>query len=594
MTNSIGMQNIGHVNVLEQSGGKAASGNPRFDKTHISQSKAQSLYTESQNAARNMLAVLSDDKSRAGGARQVYQGAPELKSPRDAIDPADKFGSNARFTQLAGNAMVLLGNVSLQQLADRLSVTLNNSEAFKQHNEALFIQFQHAAELGAAATSRAEADMHSLKIAQQDVADKQLAYDQARKALSQLSPKDPGYDAAASELAGAERELNQARELSAKAQAQANNSYDAARKAISAADDLYLRLESAANTQVHQIKQAGEQNLNAIARMMLLIGTFIKLVGENSEKALESDSALFQSIQETRQLEMKRKAEEYAAEVRKADELNKAMGCVGKILGGLITALSVVGAVFTGGASLAFAAVGLALLVGDEISKAVSGVSFMEKILSPVMENIIKPLVDALSKGIAKMLEQLGVDAATANMIGSIVGTLVAAALIIAVVIVGKAAAGKVASTAFGNMVNEAIKKLIPDMLKDIAAKSGTLASDGIKRLLAKLSVRSDSVALKSYTNRLNTINTGAGVASETVQAGGRVAQGVYEKNAQDILANFTLSAAVMEQMRQLLEQMVEKFGDAQSARQQQWASLIESQGNAAQTGKSILRNTFA
>ncbi len=46
------------------------------------------------------------------------------------------------------------------------------------------------------------------------------------------------------------------------------------------------------------------------------------------------------------------------------------MGCIGKVLGALLTIVSVVAAVFTGGASLALAAVGLAVMVADEIVKA--------------------------------------------------------------------------------------------------------------------------------------------------------------------------------------------------------------------------------
>ncbi|TKI05075.1 type III secretion system translocon subunit SctE [Martelella alba] len=594
MTDSIGTIGTGHGEAFAQSARPSVTEHAGVDKPLISQAKAQSLYDEAQKAARDMLTLLSDTPARTAVAVWTANDAPELAPPRSSAQGDDKWGNTARFTQLAGNAMRLLGNASLSQLASRLEVMMANSHALQQRNEALYMQFQQAAEHSTAATAQAEADLASLDAAAQQLADKQQAYDQAKLALSQLAPQDPGYEAAYGQLQTAELALNQAREQWGKAESLAQQSYAAAREAVLAVDDLLIRLESLVNAQGMLIKQTGEQNLNALARMLLLIGTFIKLVGENSEKALENDSALFQSMQETRQKEMQRKAEEYDAEVRKAEQLNKAMGCVGKILGGLITALSVIGAVFSGGASLAFAAVGLALLVGDEISKAVSGVSFMEKALSPIMENIIKPLVDALSKGIAKMLERLGMDANTAAMIGGIVGTLVAAALIIAVVIVGKAAAGKAAASAFGNLINDAIRKLIPNILKDMAGKSSALVSDSIKRLLSKLSLRSDSLALKSYTNRLNSINTGAGISAETAQAGGRVAQGIYERNAQTILASFTLSNAEMEQVRQLLEQMVEKFSDAQSSQQQQWASLIELQNAAAQANKTIVRNALA
>ncbi len=595
MTGDIRTHHSGHVNIVATPPEKIETGNTvLFNKTHISQAKALSLYSESQKATEAMLAVLSDKTPRSSSALLVNNGAPELREPRAFAGADTKLNSNAMFTKLAGNALILLGNVSLEQLANRLAIILANSAAVTQFNEVLAAQFQQAVAANTAAMGTANTDAELLQTAQNLAEVKQQIYDQAKSQLSQLSPEDPEHAAALGRFESAEQELAEAAGQLDKAQVQANASYQAARDTALVVDELFNKLQGLANASAPVIEQQEKQSLNAIARMLLLIGTFIKLVGKNSEKALENDSALFQRIQESRQQEMQRKSDEYTAEVRKAEVLNKAMGCVGKILGGLITALSIVGAVFSGGASLVFAAVGLALMVGDAIGKAATGVSFMEKALSPLMENIIKPLVDALSKGIAKMLERLGVDAATANMVGGIVGTLVAAALIIAVVVVGKAAAGKVASTAFANMVNEAIKKLIPNILKNVAAKSSTTISNGVKRLLEKLTLPSDKAALANYTNRLNTINVSVGLGSETAQAGGRIARGMYEKNAQDILASFTLSAAVMDQMRHLLELMVEKFGESQSSMQRQWADLIAAQTHAAETHKTIIRNSFA
>ncbi|SUG71798.1 pathogenicity island 1 effector protein [Salmonella enterica subsp. enterica] len=56
---------------------------------------------------------------------------------------------------------------------------------------------------------------------------------------------------------------------------------------------------------------------------------------------------------------MEKKSAEFQEETRKAEETNRIMGCIGKVLGALLTIVSVVAAVFTGGASLALAAVGL-------------------------------------------------------------------------------------------------------------------------------------------------------------------------------------------------------------------------------------------
>ncbi|MGS9092666.1 type III secretion system translocon subunit SctE, partial [Salmonella enterica subsp. enterica serovar Infantis] len=75
-----------------------------------------------------------------------------------------------------------------------------------------------------------------------------------------------------------------------------------------------------------------------------------------------------------------------------------------------LTIVSVVDAVITGGASLALAALGIAVMVAEEIVKAATGVSFIQHALNPIMEHVLKPLIDLIGKAITKTLEGIGVD----------------------------------------------------------------------------------------------------------------------------------------------------------------------------------------
>ncbi len=104
-------------------------------------------------------------------------------------------------------------------------------------------------------------------------------------------------------------------------------------------------------------KLQGEQdNLSNVARLTMLMAMFIEIVGKNTEESLQNDLALFNALQEGRQAEMEKKSAEFQEETRKAEETNRIMGCIGKVLGALLTIVSVVAAVFTGGASLALSA----------------------------------------------------------------------------------------------------------------------------------------------------------------------------------------------------------------------------------------------
>ncbi len=135
----------------------------------------------------------------------------------------------------------------------------------------------------------------------------------------------------------------------------------------------------------------------------MLLSIFIELVGKNNEESLKNDMALFRTLQESRQEEMLKKSEEYQEETRKAEVLNRTMGCVGKVVGALLTVASVVAAAFTGGAALGLAAASLALILTDGIVKAATGTSFIQEALNPVIQHVLKPLMDIIGKAVAKI-----------------------------------------------------------------------------------------------------------------------------------------------------------------------------------------------
>lgn len=62
--------------------------------------------------------------------------------------------------------------------------------------------------------------------------------------------------------------------------------------------------------------------------------------------------------------------------------------------------------------------------------------SFIQQALNPIMEHVLKPLMELIGKAITKALEGLGVDKKTAEMAGSIVGAIVAAIAMVAVIVV--------------------------------------------------------------------------------------------------------------------------------------------------------------
>jgi invasin B len=552
------------------------------------------LLAESQQAAQAVFAALSDTAAQPPVFTAMTNASPELKEPSSSDEGKTKFGHQETFNLIVSNVARLMEGINLSQLTNRLQFLTTSSAALKESNNALYQQLQQALEASAAAIGQAESDETAWQNAQDNVVTKQAAYDQASAALALLSETDPNYAAAVKTLESTKNDLQAANEKLDAAKSKADTSLQAASEATKAADQKFQQIQGIVNGQSPATLSSDERSLSAGLRLMQLVGQLYELITKNNDETLAKEAMFFQEMQEKRQAEMTKKADEAAAEQKKAASLNKAMGCVGKILGGLITAVSVVGAAFTGGASLALAAVGVALMVGDEISKATTGVSFMEKALSPLMDKVIKPLVDALSKAIAKALEAAGVDANIAGMIGGIAGALLAAALVVAALVVGKSAAGKVASSALGDIVSTTAKKMIPDIAKNLASKAGTVVSSSMKRLLDKVGMKSNDMAMRSYSNTLGTVNNGMTFGTATVQAANGAMQGYQAKKIQDLKAAIAESSALMETIKELLLRLMDNMNSAENNQKTLWATLSDIQMDKAQTNQVILRNNYA
>ncbi|SUF94345.1 pathogenicity island 1 effector protein [Salmonella enterica] len=526
-----------------------------------------------------------------------------LKPPTDAA--REKLSSEGQLTLLLGKLMTLLGDVSLSQLESRLAVWQAMIESQKEMGIQVSKEFQTALGEAQEATDLYEASIKKTDTAKSvyDAATKKLT--QAQNKLQSLDPADPGYAQAEAAVEQAGKEATEAKEALDKAtDATVKAGTDAKAKAEKA-DNILTKFQGTANAaSQNQVSQGEQDNLSNVARLTMLMAMFIEIVGKNTEESLQNDLALFNALQEGRQAEMEKKSAEFQEETRKAEETNRIMGCIGKVLGALLTIVSVVAAVFTGGASLALAAVGLAVMVADEIVKAATGVSFIQQALNPIMEHVLKPLMELIGKAITKALEGLGVDKKTAEMAGSIVGAIVAAiamvAVIVVVAVVGKGAAAKLGN-ALSKMMGETIKKLVPNVLKQLAQNGSKLFTQGMQRITSglgnvgsKMGLQTNALSKELVGNTLNKVALGMEVTNTAAQSAGGVAEGVFIKNASEALADFMLARFAMDQIQQWLKQSVEIFGENQKVTAELQKAMSSAVQQNADASRFILRQSRA
>ncbi|WP_434654226.1 type III secretion system needle tip complex protein [Chromobacterium violaceum] len=569
--------------------------NPKLAETAFESVRKDGTFLDAADKA--LKAVLATKAGEADGKAPIRErdlATPALTQPtakaKEELDGAGKL------TLLLGQLMSLLGNVSLSQLESRIATWRAMMEAQVAMGEKLSQEFQDAFKAASEATEALKEAVGSYDSAKQAADAAQKKADAAQAKVDGMSPDEPGY-------AEAQAASQQAAADAQQAKLKADKAYDAAEKARvvavekgKVADDLAGKVQGA-NVNADVARKTGEDNLSNVAKLTLLMAMFVELVGKNSEESLKNDLALFQALQEGRQKEMDKKSAEYQEEVRKAEELNRTMGCIGKILGALLTVVSVVAAAFTGGASLALAAVGVALMVADEVVKAATGVSFMQEALKPLMDKVLKPLMDLIGKAITKALEGMGVDKKTAELAGSIAGAVLAAVamvvVMVVVAVVGKGAAGKLGG-ALSKLLGDAIKKIVPNVLKELAKGGSKMLTQGFQRLANSLGLQTDAAAKQMMANTLGRVVVGGEVAQATSQAGGNVAQGVFMKNASDALADFTLARAAMEQIEQWLKQAVEVFASTQKVTQELTTAMSAAVQQNAEAGRFVLRQSHA
>ena len=547
-----------------------------------------------QRAADTALANLQSVNYAAQpqGGNAAALARPILALPSRGAEGAKKDPED-RFTLLMASLINLLGDVSMESLKSRMEILRSAAKASADGNKALSDRYLNAvAELEAAVAAASQSEEELAK-AKANVEGAQRALADAESALGRTEPGTPEHtkalaarDLAQGKLTGAQHQLSKA---TMAFQAAVKVADEAGKKA-----EALAALVENAGLADQPVLDGIKNQLNAAATMVLLMTRFAELMGESAENKIEAEQELFRSMQAARQAFMEKKSDEYLEQVRKAEAASKAMGCIGKILGAVLTVVSVVGAAFTGGASLALAAVGVGLMAADMLVKQLTGVSFMEKAMKPLMDNILNPMIQAIGKGIADLLKKAGIDAASAEMAGMIMGAIVGAVAMVAVLavvaVVGKSAAGRVAN-AMGNMFGKLANEMTPQMLKQAARAFSNGFSSVMTKARTSIGLKSDANSLGLYASRL-----GASVA--VVEAGGTAAQsalqiksGMHQRNASQHLAELEFAKVISEELKNYLNDMVQLFDQSMRAKDDAIKKAFSIQDSINSASLSMARN---
>ncbi|MDC5886300.1 type III secretion system translocon subunit SctE [Proteus mirabilis] len=329
------------------------------------------------------------------------------------------------------------------------------------------------------------------------------------------------------------------------------------------------------------------RGLEGAAKLAYLMAKMRELLGNTMLEGMSSQREIFQEMQRVAQENAEKRAEEVDDQLRKAEEARKWAAIGGKILGWLAAVAGVVGAIFTGGASLALAAVGIALLAADEIVQATGGQSFMDKIMQPIMDQVMK-LVEFVADIASKLLKELGAGEAS-EMIANIIAAVAVALAMIAAALVGAKLAG-VAGNLMGKVIGEGVKRSINDTIKRITQK---VINKSIMQALNKMFAQTTK---KTTTNTL--VKVGTQATELTIKAGSSTMSAALNIHASKLESDLTKRMGdlkVINQLMELIEQLVNQVMDAFISQSKMLAELVRKIGEVGQrsltTGKTITNN---
>lgn len=322
-----------------------------------------------------------------------------------------------------------------------------------------------------------------------------------------------------------------------------------------------------------QVKQSDEKALSSSALALLNRLKIIELLGESAQNKEELNQELFLELQAKLQEKMQLESEKYLEEVRKAEALQRTMGCIGKIVGALVAIATIAAGVLTVNPVLiAVGVIGAAVMIADEVVKELTGVSFMAEAMKPLM-TVMQEAIQFFTDLYTKALVAFGVDSETAKEIAQIAGMIagiaatiaaIALAAIVGVQVVGPMI-GAVASR-LASVVAQAAPAAVQAM-KQVASSVGNTLTQMLTQIRSLVTKGADAVSLARYTSNLEiaqALTEFGGVAAQGVLG---VRSGVHQAQAAEHLADVKVRMAISEEITSYLTRLVEDYGKAMQDR---------------------------
>lgn len=449
-------------------------------------SDAEKRLQDSSKTQVDPMRLNKNPKSLDNDIRARLENKPMLAPPAMQVSDSDNATTaktnDARLTMILGN----LTGIADQDIATRLH---NNLESTLLRHEMAHNKFRELSDAYASSLDSAQkADdiMHqannNYNAVDKKVQSLEKKVNTLNQELSQLQPGDPQYNKVLTQKNAAEKTLTLSLQKKSLAEKSLNTAIMDADAAIGQSMEIFDEIQQ--QEQINNfttnicLTQENQKNRNATATFILLITSVMEVIGDTNCDSIKNQSEVMKEINHVRENKLNETARKYTTTTKVLKIVNECVTVATIAMSAILIVVGLLAAVPSGGSSIAGAlaligGIAGAVVLGVDITCQIAlGTTATGWILGKVVEGLSAAIktVDPTLLAITALLDVIGVDQDTIELVKSIYASA-AASLIMATVMIGAAV---ICSVAIGAVVSALSKTAAEEVTKEI---TGTIKS---------------------------------------------------------------------------------------------------------------------
>ncbi len=445
-------------------------------------SDAEKRLQDSNKTQVDPMRLNKNPKSLDNDIRARLENKPMLAPPEMQVSDSDNATTaktnDARLTMILGNLTGIADQDITTRLHNNLESTLLRHEMV--HNKFRELSDAYASSLDSA--QKADDIMHqannNYNAADKKVQSLEKKVNTLNQELSQLQPGDPQYNKVLTQKNAAEKTLTLSLQKKSLAEQSLNTAIMDADAAIGQSMEIFDEIQQ--QEQINNfttnicLTQENQKNRNATATFILLITSVMEVIGDTNCESIKNQSEVMKEINHVRENKLNETARKYTTTTKVLKIINDCVTVATIAMSAILIVVGLLAAVPSGGSSIAGAlaligGIAGAVVLGVDITCQIAlGTTATGWILGKVVEGLSAAIktVDPTLLAITALLDVIGVDQDTIELVKSIYASA-AASIVMATVMIGAAV---ICSVAIGAVVSALSKTAAEEVTKEITS----------------------------------------------------------------------------------------------------------------------------